>query len=335
MLNGAHGQMKLLITRVDGLGDLCLTLPMLGWLKERRPDLRIQLLVQPYAADLARRCVWADEVLEWRDPSLEGSIQLFLEAAPDHILHVFPKQALAKAAKKAGIPTRSGVRGRMYHWLTCNQLLPLSRSRSHTHEGLLNIQLAAMALGLQAPDLETFHAHAPHWSGYRSQAAAAQEPFVLLHPLSHGNGREWPIQHFARLAHLLIEEGLSVVVGGSAEEAKRMAPQHMLFPAATRWEAGQYNLSGYMERIEQASAVVASGTGPLHIAGLAGVPTFGLFPPKWPVNSLRWSPVGTRVKIFEAAKDCQEKCNNTHCACMAAITPEALAEAIRAEATSA
>jgi ADP-heptose:LPS heptosyltransferase len=46
----------LLICRTDNIGDVVLTLPVAGYLKQRFPGIRIGFLCRSYAAPLVRCC---------------------------------------------------------------------------------------------------------------------------------------------------------------------------------------------------------------------------------------------------------------------------------------
>ena len=44
-------------------------------------------------------------------------------------------------AKQLKIPLRIGTTNRLYHWVTCNELVKLSRKKSDLHEAQLNLKL--------------------------------------------------------------------------------------------------------------------------------------------------------------------------------------------------
>ncbi len=147
-----------LVARTDAIGDVVLTLPVAGQLKRQFPGCQVVLIGRSYTAAVAAACPWVDEflafdALETLPPATQLKQLGSYQAAA--IIHVFPNKALARLAQKVGIPIRIGTRNRLFHWLTCNRLVALSRRHSPLHEAQLNLQLLrplgyAAALALPA-----------------------------------------------------------------------------------------------------------------------------------------------------------------------------------------
>jgi ADP-heptose:LPS heptosyltransferase len=101
--------MHLIISRTDAIGDVCLTLPAMGWLKSVHPDWQITMLVKAYAAPVAQACQWIDTVAIWPEHMAEEELSEWLwQMHADHIIHVFPNRKIANAmaairAAKQGI----------------------------------------------------------------------------------------------------------------------------------------------------------------------------------------------------------------------------------------
>ena len=323
--------MHLLLSRTDAIGDVCLTLPAIGWLKSLYPDWKISMLVNAYAAPVAQACQWLDQVVVLpHEMNLSQTAHWLEDLQVDHMVHVFPHRVLAKAAKQAHIPKRSGVMGRPFHWVNCNRLVWLSRSNSRQHEALLNIRLLAKILKLAEPSFEELRQNIVTWGGLPrwSSSHANDTNSVILHPYSRGSGREWPITHFAQLAHRLVSLGYQPVVTGTAADAQAFAQVAAQFPPETLNVMGKDSLAELLTRINQARGLVASGTGPLHMASLTGCPNTGLFPPRQNIDSQRWGALGVTSRNLECSKRCEVHCSNQSCACMATITPEQVEQSL-------
>ena len=153
---------------------------------------------------------------------------------------------------------------------------------------------------------------------------------MLLHPGSNGNGRQWPLQHAAALVRLLHEQGHAVAITGAPAERAALAPLLADLPPGVEDLVGRHALAEFIDLIAQADCLVASGTGPLHMAGASGVHAVGIFPPRVPIGALRWRPIGPRVTALQAAQpaQCRQACSNLDCACMAAVTPTEVLAAV-------
>lgn len=324
--------MHLIISRTDAIGDVCLTLPAMGWLKSVHPDWQITMLVKAYAAPVAQSCHWIDTVAVWPENMSEHELSAWLlHMHADHIIHVFPNRRIAVAAKRAGIPLRSGVWGRLYHWFNCNHKVWLSRAHSLHHEAYLNLLLLAKVLNIACPDDALMRQQVVNWSGIRLTANPDTAPTkdIVLHPYSRGSGREWPIVNFAELARLMVNDGWHPMIGGTAQDAEIFATQQHLFPAGYTNVMGADTLEQYMQRIASSAGLVASSTGPLHMASLLGQACVGLFPPKQGVNQVRWggmSPAGANLQL---SQDCEKTCSNHDCDCMRALSPALVWQALQ------
>jgi ADP-heptose:LPS heptosyltransferase len=301
---------RILICRTDNIGDVVLTLPLAGFLKQRLPGVKIDFLVRAYAEPVARHCRFVDRVLAIEE---QDDLQRMLgEGAYDTVIFAYPSRSVAKAARSARVANRVGTSHRLFHWLTCNRLAHFSRVRSTLHEAQLNFALLR-PLGIKhAPALDEI----PAWYGLDApqlaevEALRAQAPFnLIVHPKSNGNGREWPVTHYEELARLLgRESGICLWLTGSVAEGALLAREApaLLALANVRNLCGRFDLSGLCALIGAADGLVASGTGPLHIAAAMGRPVLGLFPSIKPIDAARWGALGAQASSLSAPDDNME-----------------------------
>jgi len=333
-----------LVSRTDAIGDVVLTLPVAGWLKQQHPGCRVVLLGRAYTAAVAAACPWVDEFLNVDElgqlAEKEQLAQLrHLEATA--ILHVFPNKWLARLARQAGIPVRIGTRNRVFHWLTCNRLVALSRRHSPLHETQLNLALLA-PLGYQTPlalpavaELVRLQAAAPLRPEFQRLLAERRpgQLNVILHPRSRGSAREWGLAHFGQLARLLHAAGHRVFISGTAAEGAELADwlrEHADFLAADL--TGQLALPEFIAFIAAADGLVAGSTGPLHLAAALGRHALGLYPPIRPMHPGRWGPLGPHAGylVFDRP-DCQDcRAAPAACTCIKAIAAATVAAQIGA-----
>ena len=324
---------RVLICRTDNIGDVVLTLPLAGYLKQCQPGLQVDMLCRAYAAAVVRQCCHVDRVLAIDDqPDLH---QLFAQGGYDTVIFAYPNRRLAQAARRARVANRVGTSHRLYHWVHCNRLAHFTRARSPLHEAQLNFALL-QPLGLRhVPSLEEitrlYGLTAPRSA--EADALAAQAPFnVIFHPKSNGNGREWPLDLWTGLAHRLqaAAPDLAVWVTGSAAEGQLLAREAsaLLAQPNVRNLCGRVDLAGLMALIGVADGLVASGTGPLHMSAAIGVPTLGLFPPIRPIDPARWGALGAQARSLCAPQACPTCTGPAACTCMQAISVDQVADAV-------
>ncbi len=333
-----------LVSRADAIGDVVLTLPVAGWLRQRYAGCRVVLIGRSYTAAVAAACPWVDDFLSLDElgtlpPSAQvARLQAYGAAA---IVHVFPNKQLARLAKQAGIPVRIGTRNRLFHWLTCNRLVALSRRHSPLHEAQLNMQLL-VPLGCPTP-LALAEAAAlvqlapavplrPQWQ----QLLAARQPGqlnILLHPRSRGSAREWGLANFGQLARMLHAAGHRVFISGTLDEGAELAVanwfrEHKKYIAADL--TGQLALPEFIAFIAAADGLVAGSTGPLHLAAALGRHALGLYPPIQPMHPGRWGPLGPHAAylVFDRP-DCQDcRAQPAACTCIKAVAAATVAACV-------
>jgi len=324
-----------IVSRIDAIGDVVLTLPVCGQLKRIDPACRVVLLGRTYTQAVAEACPWIDAFLNYDElKSLGAQEQLALlrKEQASVMLHVFPNQHLAQLARKADIPIRVGTRSRWFHWLTCNRLVPLSRRHSPLHEAQLNVQLL-QPLGYegqpslaQLAELVRLQPTVPLDDEWQ-QLLAARRPEqlnVILHPRSRGSAREWGLDHFGQLAQLLHQAGHRVFVTGTAQEGEELRTwleAHAIVIAGDL--TGKLSLAQLLSFIATADGLVAASTGPLHLAAALGRNALGLYPPMRPTHPGRWAPLGPHAEflVFDRP-DCQDcRREPASCTCIKAIAP--------------
>lgn len=326
---------RLIISRTDGLGDVVLTLPLAGYLKERWPEMELTFLCAAYAKDVVAcsnavdRVLTKEEVLE--DPALLSGLNA------EAIIFVYPDKDLALLAKSAGIPIRVGTAHRLWHWRWLNKLVWFSRKNSPLHEAQLNFKLI-MPLGI---DLTPSLTQLASWFRFTQLPAAhhssdtilfPRKRNVVFHPLSKGSARDWPLTHWDQLAKQLHFSQYQIFITGTKEEGKRL---HSLCPSLFLHSnvmdlTGNYKLGELVAFLAKVDALVAASTGPLHIAAALGKPVIGLYPPMKPVHPGRWAPLGDNAKVLVLDKICSDCRNGELCQCMQALAPTQVAQTLDA-----
>lgn len=338
---------RILVCRIDNLGDIVMVFPALRWLKSQYPGLQIEMVVRDYARVLAERCPWVDRV--WSPDQVAQAVAAG-EPAPDAVFHLQSTRPLLRDCVRWGIPLRVGNLLRSAHWLRCNRWVRFSKRRMREHESALSWRyFGAVFKGAPAGQQWNSLLQQEGWlpgpePATTASALAATAPapagaplspqrlHVLVHPGSNGNGRQWPLPHFAELARALLASGHAVSVTGTAAERPSLARWLAKLPPAVEDLVGQLTLAELIDLIGRADCLVASGTGPLHVAGASAIHAVGIFPPLVPFGRLRWRPIGPRVTSLQtpAPDPCHRGCSNLDCSCMAAVTPADVLAAVLA-----
>ncbi len=321
-----HTPQNIIISRTDSIGDVVLTLPMAAVLKKFFPAANIGFIGKAYTKPVISACRYIDAFID-REDFLAQPVTI-CGAAPDAILHVFPDPAIANRARRLGIPLRIGTTNRIYHWLTCNKLVKLSRRHSNLHEAQLNLKLLEPFgykenLSLQQIGHLFGLSRLQPLPGQFAQLLHPAKFNLVLHPKSQGNGREWGLDNFVELIRMLDKDRYHIFISGTEKERPLLQPLFKEAGNRVTDITGAMNLDTFIAFIAGADGLVASGTGPLHIAAALGKAAMGIFPPIRPIHPGRWAPLGPKAAVFVSGTDNCADCkkNSSQCHCIRAVLP--------------
>jgi ADP-heptose:LPS heptosyltransferase len=322
---------RIIISRTDKIGDVILTLPLVGFLKENYPNSEIIFIGNTYTKPILESCENIDKIIDWhkiKKLPIQKQLRFFKRLKATVIIHVFPNKRIAFLAKWSGIKTRIGTSHRVYHLFTVNKKVNLGRKNSEKHEAELNLELLK-PLHLKYPiptknELTRFYG--------LTKIAPLPERFVqiidrnkfnlILHPKSKGSAREWGLNKYAELIRVLPENKYNIIVAGTPSEADEMEYLLKVYASKIKDVTGKLSLSEYISLINEADGMVACSTGPLHIAAALGKRAIGIYAPMRPIFPQRWGPIGSNSTYLVIDKECNDCKTSSHCQCIEAITVE-------------
>ena len=322
--------LRILISRTDSIGDVVLTLPLTGILRERYPSAVIMFLGRSYTLPVAELSENINEFYDWdeiKDLPESDQISFFRMLNADHIIHVFPDKRIATLAKQAGIPVRIGTAHRLFHWGRCNRKIFFSRRRSSLHEAQLNIKLAR-PLGIKkVPPLSTLQ----NYYGFNHPNIMPDEIRELLdnsrfnlviHPGSRGSAREWGLDRYLELTEILPAEKFNIFITGTESEGEEMRDFLKALSPSVHDLTGKLKLQSLAGFLSNADGIVACSTGPLHIAAALGKYAIGIFPPIRPMHPGRWAPLGPNASVIVRNRSCSKCRHSTECECIRSVTAD-------------
>lgn len=163
------------------------------------------------------------------------------------------------------------------------------------------------------------------WRGFFGRSSVPETPpgnRVLLFPGAGHVAKQWPMVQFLELARWLIREGREAhFVLGPAELERGMAVGNCPVISPN-------SLLELQEVLQSADVVVGNDSGPMHLAGMLGVPGVALF---GPASEQQWGPLGLRtVGLDLPCRPCTQtgriSCENP--ACMTDIPQDMVRRAI-------
>ncbi len=318
---------RLLLVRPDHLGDLLFVGPALRLLHQLRPDLRLSLLVGPWARSVAERLPGGATVETFAFPWFDRRPRGRRLAA---IMRLWRQGRRLQGRFDAALILRDDDHGSA--WMAAWGRLPLRAAHAHPaldpfvthalpprlpgrHSAALNLDLTAALAGQNAP--------AGGWDpreqplGFRVLPAEADRAAALLaglpHPLSGplaihpGSGapvKRWRPEAWAALVESLLPPGEGLVLTGSAGEASLTAElAARLADRPVLDLAGRTDLGTLAAVYDRCRLVLGPDSGPLHLAVAMAVPSVHLFGPADAARFGPWGPAA-RHRVVASTMDC-------------------------------
>ena len=266
---------RLLVIRLSAFGDVIHTIPAVVALKQfyditwavQRPYHQLVEIVSGVRAIAPSLRMRADVVVDF-----QGLIKSAVLAR------------LTGAKERWGF-AREFVREKPAAWFT-NRHAQIDPA---THVIEWNLQLArAVAPGLSVPDVD--------FTPYAAAGPRGFEGRVVLIPGAGKPQKLWPVERFRELARQIGPKALAVWGPGEKPMAEAMGVE--VAPPTSLRELARV--------LRDASMVIGSDTGPLHLAAALGTPVIGLYGPTNPARNGPYRQIKNCVETFTTTKSMRD-----------------------------
>ena len=346
---GDPGIRRILVVRVDLLGDVVLSTPAVRALRRAYPRAQIDMLVQaPFDGiladdpDIHRALVWNPHV--WRNPRNWARWSAWRAALamlrrmrrPRYDLAVSVSGDIGSIVTRlSGARRRVGYAGEAYGDFMTDPI-PGARYLAHQHETRYVLGLAAAAGGVVAPgdEIPRLSVAPAERARMRARLEQAREslratgPLIALHAgARNGQAKRWPARHWASLARLLADQlGAVVILTGAPNEAplagdvERMAGRPLLNLC------GQTSLAELKALLAECDLVISGDSGPMHIACALRRPVIALHGPTDPAISGPTTPDAVVLRLGLWCSPCYDASATAECrfgnpVCMKELAP--------------
>lgn len=292
---------KILLVRLDKIGDLICTLPVDQVLDEAVYD--VTWVIQKglnKILDLGeknRKYIELDK--NQISESREKLSKLLSEEKFDVAISFQCPWWVNFEIFKARIPKRIGVLSQWHSFLFLNQGLRQKRSEALQHEFDYNLDLVKKLTGplpVKNNDI-LFKFKKPHSSEVIQKFNLSQ--YVVVHPGMMGSALNWPQHKYIEYIQTLIQQGHHVVITGTDADTPYLLKIRSEFEnhSHVTWLQSKLNFEELIQVLYYSEKVVAPSTGVAHIAAALDKEVHAIFSPIRVHHPRRWSPRGRQVHI--------------------------------------
>ena len=306
---------RILVIRLDRLGDVILSLPVVQALRERLPHAYLAMMVRPACRDVVDGHPALDEMLLYEKDGIHRSARETIRFARglrrynfDTALILHPSNRSHWMPWLARIPVRIGY-DRKCGWLLTHRV-PHRKQEGAKHEAVYTLELLAplgIAPGAPKPHVPIQPAAVQRIDTLLAEAGVRpSERLVALHPSASCVSKRWMPERFAQVAdRLAAERGVRIcIVAGpdDAAHAGRMA-QAMRQPALNF--AGRLSVGELAALLQRCRLLISNDSGPVHLAAAVGTPVVDIFGRNQAgLSPLRWGPLGEGHVVLQKEVGC-------------------------------
>lgn len=326
---------KILVTRLDRIGDFVLSTPVFEALRKRYPSAHITAMTFIENQDLIKGNPYINDFVLYDKKGRErGWLGNWLFARRlakrkfDIAIHLHSMNRAHLVSFLAGIPIRLGWT-RKASWALTHGFEDV-KSEGLKHESEYNFDLLK-PLGVICPDNpRPFFYLQPEAEQSLNQLLrqrGIEGSFMVLNPTASCPSKMWPPYRFADLATELWQTyRQTIVITGSAADGPVAQKIKAASSAPIVDLTGQLTLSMLGCLMKKSSLLISNDTGPVHIASAVGTPVVSIFGRNQPgLSPTRWKPLGENVRVVWKDVGCNPcLAHNCHISflCLDVITVE-------------
>ena len=320
---------KILLVRLDKIGDLICTLPVDQVLDEAVYD--VTWVIQKGLNKILDLGEKKRKYIELDKSNVEQS--------RGRLAHLLKTEKFDAAISfqcpwwvnfeifKAGVKKRIGVLSQWHSFLFLNQGIRQRRSEATQHEFDYNLDLVKKITGpldIKNSDI-LFKFKKPHSSEVIQKYNLQQ--YVVVHPGMMGSALNWPQHKYIEYIQSLIDQGTHVVITGTDADTPYLLKIRAQFEnhPQVSWLQSKLNFEELIQVLYYSQKVIAPSTGVAHIAAALDKEVHAIFSPIRVHHPRRWAPRGRYVHIYlpimptneipcPGVKNCKIKnCKHSNC----------------------
>lgn len=302
---------KILVIRVDGIGDLLNSTPAIALLRKNYPSAEITVLARPLNAPVLIGNPDVDRILifdrDGKHSGLLARLQLYRELRRERFqLAVAMQTAMWThlVAFLSGATYRLGRYQKRFR-STLTHAWRGKYRKGETHEVDRNLELVRLICAGEGKRELIFQLSAAEIAAAEAQLASlgiGKDAFLMgIHPGGSSFDKRWPEKQYAELADRFARhDNATILLLRGPEEAKLVQN----IQAAMQSDAITYAPETIRElgaMLSCCDLVVCNDSGPMHLAAALDVPMVAIF---GPTDHVAWHPLSEKASIVRRDMPC-------------------------------
>ena len=303
---------RILVVKLDHLGDVLLATPVFSNLRRAYPNAELHALTGAWSRVVLEKHPDVSKVIQYNSPafcrtgqptSLKQTFQLYRE--------------LGRQKYDLTVELRGDWRT---VWFAFLRLTPKRLDRAAlqvgsklgsvqftgAHETTRNLDVLKRS-GIPIPFQTTIFSVTAEDKKWASDFLAThridrERPLIAIHPGSPIELKRWLSERYAELADWLIaQKGAQILFVGVKDEIQIITEIQALMQVESISIAGETTFTQLASILHRCNVFIGNDSGPMHLAAAVGIQTIGLYGPGDPT---RFGPVGEKCQTIRMKPDC-------------------------------
>lgn len=330
---------KIIIIKLDHIGDVILSLPAIRKIRALFPDARIDVLCAPFTKEILEMQPEIDNIktfsffdqrsqLGVRQGNSENILQLIESLKSEHYdlsIHLRKDEETKDIAFEAAdfclaysgaaeedriqyaLPSLKNIGRLRPKWSNSDQLMLLAKTMDYTGDFYNELYIDSDIR--KSVEEKT-----------RSLMLDFSHLTIGIHVGAGGNFKKWPLKYFIRLCNLILTrtDANIILFGGKDEiEENEIILKEVKAKVRIKSVAGAMSLKEYCALVQKVNYFIGNDSGPKHIAAIQGVPTLTI---NGSTSEQEWASIGQNNMSVRKCMNChpcyfylEEHCPNKEC----------------------
>ena len=341
---------RILIVKLDHIGDVVTSLPSVYSIRKRFPDAVVTFLTGEWSKDVLKNNPYINNIeiynsnrfnrerknrksiiqrIRYLRSIFKKRYDLIAGLRDDWLTLIFSLIYFPKARVDRGT-----VRIKLKYENTLGLIFKSEKNNKTIHEIDTNLKIAEMA-GSEAIGEKKFiflSEGERDWAEeFLSSKGLKEKKFVIISPGAKWKYRRWDTRNFALLADRIREKfGLEILISGSKGEVDTAEDMRVMMKEKGISVAGKIDIRQTLSLLEKALICITNDSGMVHLTSGLNIPVVALFGAQDPMKFGPWSDINAvyhkKVECFPCS---QKKCKLKDNPCINLIEEDEVFSGVR------
>ena len=295
-------QLKVLVARIDRIGDVVISTPIPHEIKRAYPDSFVAVLVKKYTKDVYVNNPHVDEIIIY-DEDNDGKQPTFWELVKtlrkykfSHAFMLLPNERLNWLLFFSFISNRIGVGHKLYQFLSLSKFVERKNYNPLRHEAdycLDMVRKIGIEPQTKEPEIYLSKEEITERDKLKTKLAPNDELIIGINTTSGKSSPNLTIDEYKKLVNLLVKnQDIKVVVTDNNPPKEILDIKGVVYPNVG------LPLRASIVNFSVLDVLISASTGPMHICAALKVPTISLFCPLTACSPKLWGPLGNESEII-------------------------------------